>query len=182
VLVLAIDERGWGALCRAITEIHGGNKLVTLREQSDRGNRSPNGTRALSRILAADRDGVILLSSNVPFLEQILRLSGPANLYAELRPGSQRHETLATARQLGLPVVATPRTGAAIACSGPLRSTPHSRRFPPPRYGRSRRGSARGPNWPVTFPIVPRRCGRQKRSPNAAATPSRSAAGQFLRA
>jgi DNA-directed DNA polymerase III PolC len=107
VLVLAIDERGWGALCRAITEIHGGNKLVTLREQSDRGNRSPNGTRALSRILAADRDGVILLSSNVPFLEQILRLSGPANLYAELRPGSQRHETLATARQLGLPVVAT---------------------------------------------------------------------------
>ena len=61
----------------------------------------------LSNLLASDRDGLILLSRDVDFLEQTLRLSGPANLYAELRPGRRRHETLAAARRLGLPVVAT---------------------------------------------------------------------------
>jgi error-prone DNA polymerase len=57
--------------------------------------------------LATDRDGLILLSRDIDFLEQTLRLSGPANLYAELRPGRARHAVLAAARRLRLPVVAT---------------------------------------------------------------------------
>ena len=88
-VALAIDEGGWGALCRAITHIHwrtGGR---------------------LSDLLASDRAGLILLSQNSDFLKQVLRLSGPHELYAELRPGRARHATLAAARELGLPVVAT---------------------------------------------------------------------------
>jgi DNA-directed DNA polymerase III PolC len=89
VVALATDERGWGALCRAITEIHWGNP------------------RSLSKILATDREGLILLSRDTTFLTQTVRLSGGHNLYAELRPGSRRHETQALAHHLGLPVVAT---------------------------------------------------------------------------
>jgi DNA polymerase III alpha subunit len=88
-VALALDERGWGALCRAVTAIHwrtGGR---------------------LSALLAHDRDGLILLSRDIGFLQQILRLSGPENLYAELRPGRARHAVLAAARRLRLPVVAT---------------------------------------------------------------------------
>ena len=89
VVALAADELGWAALCRAITAIHwrtGGR---------------------LSALLANDREGLILLSRDIDFLEQTLHLSGPQNLYAELRPGRRRHETLAAARRLGLPSVAT---------------------------------------------------------------------------
>ncbi len=125
VVALALDERGWGALCRAITEIHWANNVVTLRERSDRGDLSPNGSsplraaypersrraqgdkRCLSTLLANDREGLILLSRDINLLQQILRLSGPGNLYAELRPGRGRHETLGAARQMGLPCVAT---------------------------------------------------------------------------
>jgi len=88
-VALAVDERGWGALCRAITAIH-------WRTEG-----------CLSALLAQDREGLILLSRDVSFLEETLRLSGPANLYAELRPGKRRHATLAAARRLGLPVAAT---------------------------------------------------------------------------
>ena len=88
VVALTMDERGWGAVCRAITAIHWG----TVR---------------LSALLAADREGLVLLSRDIGFLEETLRLSGPENLYAELRPGRSRHETLAAARRLRLPVVAT---------------------------------------------------------------------------
>ena len=102
VVALAVNEKGWAALCRAITEIHwrDRNKLPTR----------PEGTRPtapLSSLLANDRDGLILLSRDIPFLEQTLQLSGPANLYAELRPGRRRHETLAAARRLKLPPIAT---------------------------------------------------------------------------
>ena len=89
VVALAADERGWAALCRAITEIHWGDP------------------RSLSKILATDREGLLLLSRNPEFLAETVRLSGRQNLYAELRPGSCRHETRALARRLGLPVVAT---------------------------------------------------------------------------
>jgi error-prone DNA polymerase len=54
-----------------------------------------------------DREGLILISRDVDFLERTARLSGLENLYAELRPGRRRHETLAAARRLGLPTVAT---------------------------------------------------------------------------
>jgi len=93
VVALAINERGWGALCRAITEIHGRPSLLS--------------GQALSALLATDRDGLILLSRDTGFLEQMLQLSGPENLYAELRPGRERHAVLAAARRLSLPVVAT---------------------------------------------------------------------------
>jgi DNA-directed DNA polymerase III PolC len=93
VVALAINERGWGALCRAITEIHWRPSLLS--------------GQALSALLATDRDGLILLSRNTGFLEQMLQLSGPENLYAELQPGRERHAVLAAARRLSLPVVAT---------------------------------------------------------------------------
>ncbi len=92
VVALATDDKGWGALCRAITQIHWRTDGRPVR---------------LSDLLASDRDGLVLLSRDVDFLEQILRLSGPRQLYAELRPGRARHATLAAARRLGLPVVAT---------------------------------------------------------------------------
>ena len=38
---------------------------------------------------------------------EFLKLSGPTDLYAELRPGKERHEVLATARRMGIPYVAT---------------------------------------------------------------------------
>jgi error-prone DNA polymerase len=91
-VALAIDEPGWGALCRAITHIH-----WQTDGPADR----------LSALLARDRAGLIILSRDSAFLEQMLRLSGPRDLYAELRPGRGRHATLAAARRLGLPVVAT---------------------------------------------------------------------------
>jgi DNA-directed DNA polymerase III PolC len=92
VVAVATDDKGWGALCRAITQIHWRTDGRPVR---------------LSDLLASDRDGLVLLSRDVDFLEQILRLSGPRHLYAELRPGRARHATLAAARRLGLPLVAT---------------------------------------------------------------------------
>ncbi|HET6796717.1 MAG TPA: DNA polymerase III subunit alpha [Gemmatimonadales bacterium] len=88
-VALATDERGWGALCRAITRVHwsGNDRFITS--------------------LASDREGLILLSRDIDVLEQVLRTSGPRDLYAELRPGRERHATLAAARRLGLPVIAT---------------------------------------------------------------------------
>jgi error-prone DNA polymerase len=102
-VALAMDERGWGALCRAITEIH----WRTVGASSPR--------LRLSALLAPDREGLILLSRDSDFLQQVLRLSGPHDLYAELRPGRARHATLAAARELGLPVVATNGVVAAYA-------------------------------------------------------------------
>jgi len=96
VVALATDERGWGALCRAITEIHWRT-----------GGQADGRMGKLSDLLARDRDGLILLSRDIDLLQRILGLSGPENLYAELRPGKQRHQTGAAARQLGLPVVAS---------------------------------------------------------------------------
>ena len=87
-VALATDARGWGALCRAITRIHWSD---------DR----------LSASLAPDRDGLILLSRDPAFLERVLRLSGPRDLYAELQPGKERHAVLAEARRLGLPTAVT---------------------------------------------------------------------------
>jgi len=84
-VALATDDRGWAALCRAISAIHWQDDLV------------------LSAQLATDRCGLILLSSDPAFLERICRLSGPENVYAELTPGKGRHRVLAAARSLGIP-------------------------------------------------------------------------------
>ncbi|HYF38635.1 MAG TPA: DNA polymerase III subunit alpha [Gemmatimonadales bacterium] len=96
VVALATDERGWGALCRAITGLHW---------QGSEDVKYP--TASLLSHLASDREGLILFSQDIGFLEQMVRLSGPRDLYAELRPGRRRHAVLAAARRLGLPAVAT---------------------------------------------------------------------------
>jgi error-prone DNA polymerase len=101
-VALAINEQGWGALCRAITAIHWSQQDGTPPLRFAQGDKP-----LLTGILENDRDGLILLSRDINFLERVLRLSGPANLYAELRPGRARHAVLAAARRLGLPVVAT---------------------------------------------------------------------------
>lgn len=87
-VALAMDERGWGAVCRAISAIHW------------------RSVGRLTDFLAHDRSGALLLSASVPFLERIVASGGPENIYAELRPGPARHVVLAAARRLGiLPVV-----------------------------------------------------------------------------
>ena len=100
-VALAENDRGWAALCRAITAIHwrgsgaagqqnGGERKFSLAEQ-----------------LASDREGLVILSADPVLLEMVRAHSGPDNLYAELIPGKQRHTVLAAARRLGLPPVAT---------------------------------------------------------------------------
>ncbi|MCZ6754538.1 MAG: DNA polymerase III subunit alpha, partial [Gemmatimonadetes bacterium] len=88
-LALATDEHGWASLCRAISAIHWRRDLI------------------LSAQLATDRRGLILISQDLLFLERVHRLTGPEDLYAELRPGKHRHRVLARARELGLPAVVT---------------------------------------------------------------------------
>ncbi|HEY3011212.1 MAG TPA: PHP domain-containing protein, partial [Gemmatimonadales bacterium] len=132
VVALAENERGWGALCRVITGIHwrtGGRADGRTDVRLDIGTAGRTNERdvesldlsacppvRLSALIAHDRDGLILFSRDTGFLEEALRLSGPENLYAELRPGRGRHAVLATARRLGLPAVAT--TGVVAAHPG----------------------------------------------------------------
>jgi error-prone DNA polymerase len=105
-VALATNEQGWAALCRAITAIH-------WQAVGRHGGRvPPNHATALppyrlTAQLAPDRDGLILLSCDTAFLERIARSSGSRDLYAELRPGKERHAVLAAARRLGLPSVVT---------------------------------------------------------------------------
>src|SRR3954454_22543955 len=69
-VALVVDEGGWAALCRAITAIHWRNtKVVTLSEAKGRSDE-----RRLSARLATDRDGLILCSRDIGFLEEVLRL------------------------------------------------------------------------------------------------------------
>ncbi|MEP7177439.1 MAG: PHP domain-containing protein, partial [Gemmatimonadales bacterium] len=93
-VALATDERGWAALCRAITRIHWTDGPAVDR-------------LLLSTSLAKDREGLVLLSRDPVFLERLLHRSGPRDLYAELCPGKERHAVLAAARRLGLPAVVT---------------------------------------------------------------------------
>jgi error-prone DNA polymerase len=114
-VALATDERGWAALCRAITRIHWESgqadrrKDGKLERRSDGDGSTPSACSPvrLSAFLALDRDGLILLSRDPAFLERVLRLSGPRDLYAELVPGKARHAVLAEARRLKLPSVVT---------------------------------------------------------------------------
>ncbi len=88
-VVLAENARGWASLCRAATAIHWNPDL------------------ALSAQLAVDRAGLVVLTRNVDLLERLVKLSGPAGIYAELRPEPGRHQVLAAARRLGVPAVVT---------------------------------------------------------------------------
>ncbi len=112
-VALAVDEQGWGALCRAITQIHwrkeAGVPPLHMVERGTGGEvkRQGDAEQSLAEMIAPDRSGLILLSRSVPFLERVRALSGPRDLYAELVPGRERHGVLAAARRLGLPAVAT---------------------------------------------------------------------------
>ncbi|HEU5219545.1 MAG TPA: PHP domain-containing protein, partial [Gemmatimonadales bacterium] len=94
-VALAMDERGWGAICRAITDIHWATQSDSVAPLR------------LSEQLAPDRTGVAILSTSIPFLGRLVARSGPADVYAELRPGKERHAVLAAARRLGVPPVVT---------------------------------------------------------------------------
>ena len=132
-VALATDERGWGALCRAITALHWRNAApgartglpprTAVREHASASNSSDRsltfapGARSvapvdsppvlLSGLLGEDRSGLLLLSASVPFLERIVARSGLRDVYAELTPGPARHAVLAAARRLGVPPVVT---------------------------------------------------------------------------
>lgn len=88
-VVLAEDARGWASLCRAVTAIHWNPGL------------------ALSAQLAVDRAGLVVITRSSDLIERLVKLSGPAGIYAELRPEPGRHQVLATARRHGVPAVVT---------------------------------------------------------------------------
>jgi error-prone DNA polymerase len=90
-ILLAEDARGWAAICRAVTAWHWAARS-SLRPAVE---------------LLGDRGGLLILSRDPALLERLARESGTANLYAELRPGKERHAVLAAARRLGIPPVVT---------------------------------------------------------------------------
>ncbi len=101
-VALAATEAGWAALCRAITWIHwNGGEQSTVNSK-----REQPASRLADRI-ATDREGLLVLSASVPLLERVVERSGPVDLFAELRPGRQRHGVLEVARRLGIAPVAT---------------------------------------------------------------------------
>ncbi len=106
-VALAMDERGWGAICRAVSAVHWRNVGKTGGREDGRRDRPVFPSSRLPDLLAHDRDGALILSASVPFLEHIVAAGGPENLYAELRPGPARHAVLAAARRLGIPPVVT---------------------------------------------------------------------------
>ena len=85
-VALATDERGWAALCRVVSAIHWAEverseeKIVPLSaaKRSMPGNgrlRSARADNLLSTQLAHDRDGLVLLSRDVAFLERVAAAS-----------------------------------------------------------------------------------------------------------
>ncbi len=110
-VALATDERGWGALCRAITAIHWvegrTGRRTDGRANGATGRRTVRPSDYLSTLLAADRDGLLLLSRDATLLERVADLSGTRDLYAELRPGKERHAVGRAARRLGISPVVT---------------------------------------------------------------------------
>src|SRR5207247_1842456 len=106
---------GWAALCRAITRVHWDGRTGGQAVGRTGGQTAPGASihptacppDRLSACLATDRDGLVLLSRDPAFLERVLRLSGPRDLYAELCPGKERHAVLAAVRRLGLPAAVT---------------------------------------------------------------------------
>ena len=103
-VALALDERGWAALCRAISGIHWRHRGAAGHTG---GHGTPEGRGALSDVLSPDREGLLLLSRDAAFLARVAAASGTRDLYAELIPGKERHAVLAAARRLGIPAAAT---------------------------------------------------------------------------
>ncbi len=109
-VALVEDERGWAALCRTITRIHwkgeGKGRRGSGRRKAEDGEHT-SGAASLASWLAADRDGLLILSQDPAFLADLVQRSGPRDVYAELQPGKHRHAVGAAARQLGLEAVVT---------------------------------------------------------------------------
>ena len=110
-VALAMDDAGWGAVCRAITTIHWKQRerSTVNGEREKHSPAVPPSSRpaaSLSSLLAHDRTGTLILSASIPFLERIVSLSGTTDIYAELVPGKERHAVLAAGKRMGvLPVV-----------------------------------------------------------------------------
>ena len=132
-VALAEDAQGWARLCRVISAIHWSSP------SPDR-ERGSGGEGVSLATMLVDRPGLSLLSADVPFLERLAAASGAAGLYAELRPGKERHAVLAAATRLGIPPVVTGavmfahpeewtkhRLLTAIAANEPLSATPPER-------------------------------------------------------
>lgn len=126
-IALATNARGWAALCRAITAIHWGTghpgrgeslsraergrslkgRLEARRDSSGAPHPRNDSDTSLPALLATDRDGLLILSRDIALLERLATLSGPRDLYGELRPGRERHAVGAAARRLGIATVVT---------------------------------------------------------------------------
>ncbi len=96
--VLAENDKGWGALCRAVTGVHWAGSGSSRNDRP---------AFNLGAQLAIDRDGLAVISPDSDLLDRLVKLGGPQGIHAEIIPGPTRHRTLATARQLGIPPVAT---------------------------------------------------------------------------
>src|SRR5688572_31029150 len=98
-VALAEDAEGWGKLCRVISAIHWASPSPDRRpkrpqEREARLGREeggPGGEGASLATMLVEREGLSILSNDVAFLEKLVASSGTAGLYAELRPGKQRH-------------------------------------------------------------------------------------------
>lgn len=91
-VALAKDDTGYAALCRAITSL----QLCASDTPFD-----------LAEHLAGDRNGLIVLSQDVAFLNRIVKLSGSENLFIEVGAHTPRRDLWFAHRQTGLPLVAT---------------------------------------------------------------------------
>src|SRR5262245_15093368 len=98
-VVLAEDDEGWGRLCRVISEYHwaGADRRISG---------SADGSSVLADHLT-DRRGLFVLSTNIRLLEELRKASGTDRLFAELRPGKERHAVLSVARRLSIQPVVT---------------------------------------------------------------------------
>lgn len=105
-VVLAEDEAGWGRLCRVISHYHWAGAGGRADGQADSAIR-PAGPPARLSALLTDRGGLFVLTTNIRLMEELTKASGTDRLYAELRPGKERHAVLAAARKLAVAPVAT---------------------------------------------------------------------------
>ena len=145
----------------------------------------------LSSLLATDRDGLSSSPRTSPSSSDVVRRSGPRDLYAELRPGKERHAVGAAARRLGIPAVVTGgvmfanpedwarhRLRVAIArnttmAAGRLAVEPSAIARPPianrrPPSRPATPGSAPPPISPATSPTAPTRSPGPRSSPSGA--------------
>ncbi|HEX9893119.1 MAG TPA: DNA polymerase III subunit alpha, partial [Gemmatimonadales bacterium] len=106
-VVLAEDERGWGTVCRLVSGVHwssGGRAGGRAGGRPDEFRPTDPLTDTTDLL---DRPGIIVLSPSISLLERLARTTGPDRLFAELRPGQERHQVLAAARRIGVPPVVT---------------------------------------------------------------------------